>query len=171
MTDKLFNVGKVVNTHGIYGEVKVLRISDFEERFTIGEKLYMVSGNTDPELLIIDGHRTHKNFDLLHFAGYDSINDVEQFKHAYLKVSEEQLAVLAENEYYYYEIIGCDVYTDTGKHIGAIKEILSPGANDVWVIQREKEKDVLIPYIEEVVVHVDVSAKKVVIAPMEGMLE
>lgn len=58
-----------------------------------------------------------------------------------------------------------------GSYLGSIKEILSPGANDVWVVEREKGKDVLIPYIEEVVKEVDVSAEKVVIEPMEGLLD
>lgn len=171
MTEKMFNVGKVVNTHGIHGELKVLRITDFAERFAISEKLYVVTQKAELVELVIDGHRTHKNFDLLHFAGYDSLGDVEQFKHAYLKVFEAQLTVLDENEFYYYEIIDCDVYTDEGDHLGKIKEILSPGANDVWVVERKRGQDVLIPYIADVVTHIDIPAKKIVIAPMEGLLD
>lgn len=171
MAKKMFNVGKIVNTHGIRGEVKVLRISDFEERFTEGETLYAVKENEQPLPLTIDGHRIHKNYDLLHFKGYDNINDVEHFKWAYLKITEEQLTDLAEEEYYYYEIIGCAVYTSAGEHLGVIKEILSPGANDVWVVKQEKGKDILIPYIKDVVIQVDVPARKVVIEPMEGLLD
>jgi 16S rRNA processing protein RimM len=171
MTEKMFNTGKIVNTHGVRGEVKVLRISDFEERFAEGETLYAVSGGKKPFPLIIDGHRIHKGFDLLHFQGYDNINDVEQFKNAYLKITEAQLTNLAENEYYYHEIIDCDVYTGSGDYIGIIREILSPGANDVWVVEREKAKDVLIPYIKQVVTSIDIAAKKVIIAPMEGLLD
>lgn len=171
MMEKMFNVGKVVNTHGIRGEVKVLRISDFEERFTVGEQLYLVKENEQPIQLIIDGHRINKGFDLIHFKGYDNINDVEHYKGSYLKIMESQLTDLAENEFYYYEIIGCEVYTNNAEKLGEISEVLSPGANDVWVVKRPKGKDLLIPYIKDVVMDVDIAAKKVVIEPMEGLLD
>lgn len=171
MNEKMYTVGKIINTHGIRGDVKVLRISDFDERFNIGNTLYLVSDQKKIEELIIDGHRIHKGYDLIHFQGLNNINDVEHFKGSFLKITESQLTELEENEYYYHEIIGCEVYTTSGEEVGHIKEILSPGANDVWVVQRQSGKDILIPYIEDVVLEIDVEAKKVVIEPMEGLLE
>ncbi|WP_010530638.1 ribosome maturation factor RimM [Lentibacillus jeotgali] len=170
MTDML-NVGKIVNTHGIKGDVKVQRITDFEERFDIGNQLILEKENGQTLNLEIDGHRDHKGFGLLHFKSYDNINDVEQFKGRLLKIPRDQLADLAENEFYYHEIIGCAVYLTSGEKLGTIKEILAPGANDVWVTEREEGKDVLVPYIADVVKEVDVSDKKVVIEPMEGLLD
>ena len=171
MTEKMFDVGKIVNTHGVRGEVRVFRITDFEERFNIGETLYLVRDHQPVRKLIIDGYRKHKQFDLLHFEGLDNINDVEHFKGAYLKIKEDQLTELAEGEYYHYEIIGCEMYTTAGEKLGVIGDILSPGANDVWVVKREKGKDVLIPFIKDVVKEIDVSEKKVVIELMEGLLD
>ncbi len=169
---KMFNVGKVVNTHGIKGEVKVIRITDFEERFSNGSKLYWVSKDGSEKILLeVDGHRRHKNFDLVHFKGYNSINDVEKLKEGMLKISEDDLMDLEENEYYYHEIIGCTVFTMDGQELGRIKEVLAPGANDVWVVGRTGKKDVLIPYIEEVVKEVHIQDKKIVIEPMEGLLD
>ncbi|MFD1360316.1 ribosome maturation factor RimM [Lentibacillus salinarum] len=170
MTD-MYNVGKIVNTHGIKGEVKVQRITDFDDRFDNGNRL-ILQKETDQVLnLEIDGHRIHKGFDLIHFKGYDNINDVEHLKGLYLKIDEEQLTELAEHEFYFHEIIGNHVYLTNGEYIGEVKEILSPGANDVWVVQRESGPDVLVPYIEDVVKDVDVSAEKVIIEPMEGLLD
>ncbi|MBP1949101.1 ribosome maturation factor RimM [Virgibacillus litoralis] len=171
MTEKMLNVGKIINTHGIRGEVKVLRISDFDDRFEVGGTLFLVKENEAPIELEITSHRIHKGFDLLQFKGIDNIGDVEHYKGAFLKITEGQLTDLEEDEYYYHEIIGCDVYMHSGEKIGVIKEILSPGANDVWVMKQEKGKDVLIPYIEEVVKQVDVAANKVIIDPMEGLLD
>ncbi|MFD1850404.1 ribosome maturation factor RimM [Oceanobacillus bengalensis] len=171
MNKKMFNIGKIVNTHGIRGEVKVFRISDFEERFQVGETVYLEKENGENIELVIDGHRIHKGFDLIHFKGYDNINDVEKHKGTYLKITEEQLTELEEDAYYYHEIIGCNVVTTSGEVLGIIKEILSPGANDVWVIKRPKSKDLLIPYIEDVVKNIDISEKKIVIEPMEGLLD
>ncbi|PAD40041.1 ribosome maturation factor RimM [Terribacillus sp. 7520-G] len=172
MEMKMFNVGKVVNTHGIAGEVRVVRITDFDERFAPGEELYWFQDeDSKPQKLIVNTHRQHKSFDLLTFQGYTSINQVEGLKGGILKVREDQLGELEENEFYYHEIIGCTVETVEGEALGKVKEILSPGANDVWVVQRPKQKDLLVPYIEPVVKQIDVDGKRIVIEPMEGLLD
>lgn len=168
---ELFNVGKIINTHGIRGEVKVKRISDFDDRFETGNTLYVDQPDGSHRKLTISGHRIHKGFDLLCFKEIGDINEAEKYKGRTLKVSEDQLTDLPENEFYYHEIIGCDVFLIDGEKLGRIKEILSPGANDVWVVQRDRNKDVLIPYIEDVVKEVDPKEKKIVIEPMEGLLD
>lgn len=171
MSDQMYNIGKIINTHGIRGEIKVHRISDFDERFEVGETVFVAMENKAPFEVEIVGHRIHKGFDLIFFKGFETINDVEHLKDAYLKITEEQLTELEENEYYYHEIINCDVFLNTGEHVGVIKEILSPGANDVWVIKQVKGKDILIPYIDDVVKEVDIDAQKVIIEPIEGLLD
>ena len=168
-----FRVGKIVNTHGIRGEVRVISSTDFEEeRFAIGNTLYLEhSSLSELKPLTITSHRKHKNFDLLTFEGYGNVNDVEKMKGGILKVSEEQLTDLEENEFYYHEIIGCIVVTEEGKTLGKVKEILSPGANDVWVVQQiNGGKDILIPYIENVVLDVNVKEKKITIHLLEGLI-
>lgn len=173
MADQYYNVGKIVNTHGIKGEVRVIAITDFEdERFQPGSRLYFFKqDNDEPVELIVRTHRKHKQFNLLSFEDYPSINDVEQFKGGLLKVHEKDLGELDEGEFYYHEIIGSSVYTTSGLLIGEIKEILSPGANDVWVVKREGKKDALIPYIDQVVKEVNVEEKEIVIELMEGLLD
>lgn len=171
MTVKMFEVGKIVNTHGVRGEVRVVRITDFEERLAIGEKLYLVKNNESPKELTISGHRIHKQFDLLSFEGLDNINEVEGFKGAYLKIKKEQLTELQSGEYYYYEIIDCVMYTITGEKIGVIVSILSPGANDVWVVKAPNGKEHLIPFIKDVVKEINIDEKTVKIEPMEGLLD
>jgi 16S rRNA processing protein RimM len=170
--EKWFNVGKIVNTHGIKGEARVISKTDFaDERYKRGNKLSLFMPDSKaPIELIIKSHRTHKSFDLLTFEGYENINDIEKMKGGILKISEDQLGQLDEDEFYYHEIIGCTVTTLEGEEIGTIREILSPGANDVWVIKGKSGKDILIPYIEDVVKQVDVKAKSVVIDPLEGLL-
>lgn len=166
-----FNVGKIVNTHGVRGEVRVISSTDFpEERYAAGSTLYLFLGSDqEPIPLTVKTHRKHKNFDLLSFDGYENINDVEQWKNAILKIKEDQLTDLPEGEYYFYEIIGCRVITLEGEEIGTVKEILTPGANDVWVIDTDG-KDILIPYIPDIVKEVSVEEKKIIIDPMEGLL-
>ena len=168
---KYFNVGKIVNTQGIKGEIRVISSTDFpEERFRKGNILYIEVAPNDLIEVKVSSHRLHKNFHLLTFAGLNNINDVEKYKGKMLKISEDQLNDLDEGEFYYHEIIDCEVFTEDGEKLGAIKEILSPGANDVWVVRRKGEKDLLLPYIEDVVKEVDVKNKKVIVHLMEGLL-
>ncbi|BDG32857.1 ribosome maturation factor RimM [Parageobacillus thermoglucosidasius] len=171
--EKWFNVGKIVNTHGIRGEVRVISRTDFpEERYKKGNTLYIfMEKSQEPIEVIVKSHRVHKSFDLLSFEGYDNINLVEKFKGAVLKVPESQLGELNEGEYYFHEIIGCTVVTEEGETVGTVSEILTPGANDVWVVKRNNGKEALIPYIEDIVKNVDVEAKIITIRPMEGLLE
>nr|WP_249315269.1 ribosome maturation factor RimM [Bacillus sp. FJAT-49711] len=168
-----FNVGKIVNTHGIKGEVRVISKTDFpEERYSPGSLLYLfLPRSKDPIKLIVKSHRTHKNFDLLTFENYSNISDVEIWKEGILKVSEEQLNDLSEGEYYFHEIIGCTVVTVDDEEIGIVKEILTPGANDVWVVKRKDDKEFLIPYIEDVVINISKEDKRIIINPIEGLLE
>ncbi|WP_251549129.1 ribosome maturation factor RimM [Neobacillus muris] len=170
--EKWFNVGKIVNTHGVKGEVRVISKTDFpEQRYQKGNKLFLfLPKSQTPIELIVKSHRTHKNFDLLVFEGYENINEVEKFKEGILKVPESQLTDLEEDEFYFHEIIGCRVETAAGEEIGKITEILTPGANDVWVVKDLHGKEILIPYIQEVVKKVNVQDKLVIIEPMEGLL-
>lgn len=172
MTEQMFNVGKIVNTHGIKGEVKIIRITDFEERFEVGQKLiWFDKDNSSQRILTVSAHRKHKNFDMVFFEEIEGLTEAEKLKEGMLKVAETDLAELDEGEYYYHEIIGCMVYTMEDEELGKIKEILSPGANDVWVVQRFGKKDLLIPYIEEIVKKIDVDQKRITIDPMEGLLD
>lgn len=169
--DKWYNVGKIVNTHGIRGEVRIISRTDFpEERYKVGNKLHVFLNDKDPIEVVITSHRTHKNFDLVTFNGYDNVNDVEPFKGGLLKVHESQLGDLEEGEYYFHEIIGCKVVTDTGEDLGVIKEILTPGANDVWVVKGEKGKEILIPFIDEIVKEINIEEKRILIHLMEGLV-
>ncbi|MCU9612126.1 ribosome maturation factor RimM [Caldibacillus lycopersici] len=168
---RYFNVGKIVNTHGIKGEVRVISSTDFpDERYKKGSELtlFFLNGK-QPITLKVNNWRKHKNFDLLTFDGYESLNDVEAFKGGLLKVSEDQLEELDSDEFYFHEIIGCTVKNMDGETIGVIKEILTPGANDVWVVKGTDRKEYYIPYIDEIVKEINVKDKIVWIEPMEGL--
>ncbi|MCP3031171.1 ribosome maturation factor RimM [Halobacillus sp. A1] len=171
MNDPLYNVGQIINTHGIKGEVKVRRITDFDERFRPGQQLYWVSEDKPLVELVVKSHRVHKGFDLVTFENHHSINDVEGYRNGYLKVSSSVHEELDEHEFYFHEIIGSTVYLTSGEKLGVVKEILTPGANDVWVVQREGAKDLLIPYIEDVVKDIDTESKEITIDPIEGLLD
>lgn len=167
-----FNVGTIVNTHGIKGEVRVMSKTDFpDERYEVGSELaiFMPKSKT-PTFVKVISHRKHKNFDLLMFEGYPNINDVEKFRDGVIKVSEKELTELGENEFYYHEIIGCRVITETGDEIGTVSEIIETGANDVWEVTPAEGKPHYIPYIEDVVKDIDIDKQIITIELMDGLL-
>ena len=173
MTEYL-NVGKIVNTQGIRGEVRVISKTDFsEERYKKGNELFLFQENKKPISLIVKSHRKHKNFDILSFEEHPNINDVEKYRDGILKITKDQQGELEENAFYYHEIIGLEVFDEEGISLGTVKEILTPGANDVWVIGQNKkgQKDILIPYIESVVRKVDVANKRVDVEIPEGLID
>lgn len=169
-----FNVGRVVNTHGIRGEVRVISTTDFEEeRFAIGNRIAIFKKDAKkPEWVTIESKRRHKNFILLTFEGMYNINLVEQFKEGMIKVTKDQMGEneLGENEFYHFEIVDCTVFSEEGEEIGVVSEILQTGANDVWEIKAKDGKKHYIPYIEDVVKDINVDEKKITIHVMEGLL-
>ncbi|WP_135547104.1 ribosome maturation factor RimM [Paenibacillus cymbidii] len=173
MSGKLYNVGKLVNTHGVRGDVKIISQTDFPDvRFAKGSRLVLVDPSLTRQVEVtVETAREHKDMFFVHFAGIDDINLVEPYKGWLLKVKEEDLLELEEDEYYYHEIVGCDVVTEDGEKLGTITEILSPGANDVWVVERPKGKPVLLPVIDDVLISVDIAAKTVTVRLMEGLID
>ncbi|KRM68040.1 ribosome maturation factor rimM [Apilactobacillus ozensis DSM 23829 = JCM 17196] len=167
-----YNIGKIVNTQGLKGEVRVNSVTDFpEKRFKVGSTVYAFLANGQNEKLEIDGFRKHKNFILLHFKGKPSINDIEYLKPSQLKISDNELSNddLKPGEYYYHQIIGLDVYDIDKNHLGTIKDIMSLGPNDVWVVGRDNKKDLLLPKIDQVIKEVDLDNEKVIVELMEGL--
>lgn len=164
-----FNVGKIVNTHGIRGEVRVMPTTDFvKERFAAGHRLYL-DMKEEPLELTVERARQHKGFLLVKFAGYDNINDVLNFRDHELMVTEKDQQPLEDGQYYYRQIIGLTVKTLEGEELGTIKEIMAPGANDVWVVDRPDKADLLLPVIDDVVKKVDLENHQVLVELMEGL--
>ena len=165
-------VGKIVNTHSLKGEVKVISSTDFEEeRFKKGSKLLITRGNQLIREVVVQSYRNHKNFLLVKFEGIDSVEEAEKLKNLQIKIDSDEVGKLEENEFYFHEIIGCQVFDENDRNLGEIIDILTPGANDVWVIKGENGKEILIPYIEDVVKKIDITNKKVNIEVMEGLID
>lgn len=171
---KYFRIGRIVNTFGIRGEIKVIADTDFpEERFAKGEVLTILDKETAVEQVTVEQSKLSKGTYIIKFKEYNNINEVERFKTMWLAINEDQQQDLEENEYYYHEIIGLKVLTTDNRELGTIKDIMSLGSNDVWVVKRNKPKlpDALLPYIEDVVKEVHVDEGYVLVELMEGLIE
>lgn len=165
-----YKVGTIVNTQGLQGEIRVLSVTDFaDQRFMKGSTLALFDDKDRfVQEVTIASYRKHKNFDVIKFKDMYHINAIEKFKGHVLKVAEENLTDLSDGEFYYHQIIGLPVY-ENDVLIGKIKEILQPGANDVWVVKRKGKRDLLLPYIPPVVKKVDLAEQRVEVELLEGL--
>lgn len=163
----MISIGKLVGFHGVWGEVKIMSNSDFTaERFQPGQIVHIKNKE-----FTIEKYRMHKKFHLLTFEGVANISEVEALKDEdVLQDTESVELTLEEGEFHFSEIIGLSVFTDENKALGKVTDIFQTGANDVWVVS-DGQKEYMIPYIEDVVKTIDLEEGKIVITPIEGLLE
>ena len=161
-------VGVITQTHGIRGEVKVFPTTDDVTRF---KKLKEVILDTGKERLTleIEGVKFFKQYVILKFKGYDSINDIEKYKQGKLLVTRDKAVKLKKDEYFIADLIGLQVVTEDGKDFGTLKDVLLTGANDVYVVERPDASEVLLPAIKECILNVDVELGCITVHIMEGL--
>ncbi len=167
--DNYLRVGVISSTHGIKGEVKVFPTTDDPNRFKLLDQVILDTGK---ELLPleIEGVKFFKKMVILKFKGIDNINDIEKYRGKDLLVDREHAVDLEENEYFIYDIINSEVFTDEGEKLGILVEVMTTSANDVYVIKMENGKELLVPSIKDCVLNVDVENKKITVHLLNGLL-
>lgn len=167
--EDLLKVGVITTTHGVRGEVKVFPTTDDAERFLDIEYVLLDTGK-ELRRLNIKNVKFYKNLAILKFEGVDNINDIEMYKQRELWVPREEAQELDEDEYYIADLIGMDVVLEDGSHFGTLKDVMETGANDVYVVEDENGKEVLLPAIKECILDVDVEKNSMTIHLMKGLI-
>lgn len=162
-----FVIGKIVNTQGIKGEVRVLPTTDDINRFKKLKEVY-ISRRNDIKLYEIENVRFHKQFVLLKFKGIDTMNDAEILKNTEVKIPKDLAIPCEEDEYYISDLYGMTVITDEDENIGTIEDIIFTGANDVYVVKKE-DSQILIPAIKQCILNVNVLEKTMKVHLLEGL--
>lgn len=156
----MLKIGKVVNTHGIKGEVRILSDFDYKDIiFRNGSHIYI---NNDE--LIITSYRVHKCYDMVKFEGIDNINDVLKYKgfDVYIKRDDYKFPSVLDAE-----LIGANVYFKN-KNIGVLKQIQKGKLQKLMVIYNG-EKDILVPYVDEFVKKA--TANEIELTGIEGLID
>lgn len=164
----LLEVGKIVNTHGLHGEVKVVPWTDYPEVFEDIEYVY-VKRKGEYERLDVVGIKYQKGNIIVRFPQIKDINEAEKYKNQVLYAEREVLGELPEGVYYIADLIGLEVVKENGETVGIITDVLNTGSNDIYEVKREGRKNLLIPVIDEVVLNIDMENKKVTVRMMEGL--
>lgn len=166
--EDLLKVGVITTTHGVRGEVKVFPTTD-AERFMELEYVILDTVREKRELTI-QNVKFFKNLVILKFEGIDNINDIEKYKGKELWVPREEAQELDEDEYYIGDLIGMDVLLEDGTRFGSLKDVMETGANDVYVVETEEGKEVLLPAIHDCIMDVDIEKNAMTVHLMKGLL-
>lgn len=169
--EDLFQVGAITSTHGLKGEVKVFPTTDDVNRFKKCKELLMDTGKNGFLTLEVESCKFFKQFVILKFKGFDRIEDVEIYKGKNLYVSRQNAIRLKKDEYYVADLVGVTVFDEEEKEIGKLMDVMRTGANDVYVIQMNNGKELLLPAIKECILQVDVEEGKMVVHILDGLLE
>jgi 16S rRNA processing protein RimM len=159
-------VGRIGRAHGVLGEATIeVQTDDPDIRFQVGNKLTLDDGRE----LTIRSSRWHNQILLLAFDGVADRNQIEELRDQLIS-SDVDLGSLAPGEYHFQQLIGCEVFQQTGELIGIVDEILKSPGQDLLSVSREARR-VLIPMVKQIIIEIDVLAKKIIVNPPEGLLD
>ncbi len=162
-------VGVITQTHGIKGEVKVFPTTDDVNRFKKLKSVILDNGK-QRFAVELEGVKFFKQYAIIKFKGYDSINDIEKYKGAKLFVPRENAVKLKKDEYFIADLLGMQVVTETGEAFGTLEDVIQTGANDVYVVKREDGSEALLPAIKECILKIDMEQNVVTVHIMDGLL-
>lgn len=162
-------IGRVVRAHGVRGELSVAVLTDFPERFGTTEWVYL--GNEfEAEPYRLKKHRWHQKNVLLTLDEVNDRTEAEQLTGLLVQVPIEEAIPLPEGDYYLYQIMGLTVVTVQGETLGVISDILETKANDVYIVSRPDQTEVLLPAIPDVIKLVDLEKGQVIVELIDGLI-
>lgn len=150
-------LGKIVNTFGLKGEIKVYPYVDYISKV---KKVYIKNS-----LMEIERARYQKNIAIVKLKGIDTIEQAEELKNLSIEMEREDAPTLPNGTYYINDLIGFDVYTDEGKLLGKLDDIFNTGANDIYQVG-----EILLPAIKEVIKQIDTENKKITVHLIKGLV-
>lgn len=169
MSERLVPLGEIVTTHGIEGWLRLKPYNPQTATLASNQTIFLEKGaSCSPHWL--QAVKRHKKHFLLHIRGIDGIGAAEKWIGSILSVAEEALQPLGPGEYYYYQMVGLDVYDTHGEWIGIITRIWSKEGGDLYVVTGA-HKEYLIPAAKEIIEKVDLPEGKMIINPPAGLLD
>lgn len=163
-------VGQIVNTFGIKGFVKIYPYVDDITRFDDLKNVYIKSKKSNQKMEI-EEVKYQKNMVLVKFKGIETIEEAEKLRNSYIEIDRKDAIKLEEGQYFIADLLGLDVFTDTGEKLGILEDIFNAGSSDIYVVKNELGKQFLLPYIDDVVKDIDLKNEKIVVHLIEGLVD
>lgn len=166
----LITIGKVLKPHGVKGEIKIEPHTDHPDRFRKLKRIFLVSTRGEQKECRVKAVRYLDQDPLLLLEGYDAPETAKVFNGWLVQVPEEEAIPLPEGSYYWFELIGMEVWSESGEKLGTITDIFQTGSNDVYVMKAGR-REIYLPATKEVIRQVDRKTKRMIIHVLEGLLE
>lgn len=160
--------GAIVRPHGIAGEVIVDAKGDLAARFAAGTSVRLTARAGAESVREIAASRVHQDRLIVLFAGAASREDAEHLRSSIVWMDRDTIGPLEEGRWFVQDILGIDVYTDEGEHLGTVVEVIGTPSNDVYVVSKEG-KEILLPATSGVVRNVDLESGRMLVHLIEGL--
>jgi 16S rRNA processing protein RimM len=162
-------MGKVMAPHGQRGLLRIRSYAQSEASFQQAGRVFLRTPAGETQEYPVESVQPHKRILLMKLKDLDTRQEAETYRGAEIYVRKDAI-VRGEDEYFWHELLGLEVYLEDGQHLGAVFQIISTGANDVYVV-KEGQKELLIPAIYEVIKEVDIEKGRMTVSSMEGLLD
>jgi len=169
--DDLIIVARAVRPRGLKGELVAEVLTDFPERFEKVDELSGVAPTGERRQLKLENYWFQNDRIVLKFAGYDSVESARDLVGYEFGLPEAERVELSQDEFYHWELEGCSVENKLGEAIGKVREVMRTGGIELLVVENEERREVLVPMTASMVIEIDISSKKIVIDPPEGLLD
>ena len=167
----LIIVARAVRTRGLKGELVADVLTDFPERFEHVSELTGVDPSGGRKQFELESYWFQNDRMVVKFAGYDSIEAAKALVGYEFGLPESERVELAEDEFYDWELEGCLVENKLGESVGQVREVMRTGGVELLVVENEERREVFIPMVASIVVAIDISRKKILVDPPEGLLD
>lgn len=175
--EQFLRIGVITSTHGIKGEVKVFPTTDSPKRFR-EVKDVVIKTETKEIRTEVAGARFFKNLAIVQFTCFSSPEEAAKYTGAEIYIDRKDGQPLEEGEYYIADLIGCIVKDEDGNQLGAVRDVLQTGANDVYVVgcgvpdaKGMREKEILLPVIKDCIKQVDIEKGEILVHILPGLLD
>lgn len=174
ISDEFLSIGIIIGVHGLHGRLKIFVISDIKKRFETGNHVYLKSNNTYIKYKITEYIEYKKKISLLRLDGISTIDEALKLKKTPILITKDEAektrSNLDENSYYYYDVISCEVFWNDNK-FGEVVDIFEGGCGEILVIKDNHGRVFNIPFVESMVDVSSIADKRLIIHPIEGLIE
>lgn len=157
-------IGRLLRPHGVLGEIRMEVLTDFPERLRKGKTIYL---GKQHKPAVLETLRWADRALLISIEGVSDRDEAALLRGLEVAVRSDSLPRLPEDHYYHHELIGMEVVDEHGGQLGQLAQILETGANDVYIVRREVEPELLLPAIEDVILEVDVEHRRMTVRPQD----
>jgi 16S rRNA processing protein RimM len=164
-------IARITRTRGLRGEVRADLLTDFPERFSHLREVGLQLPGGERLTLQLEEHWFHQGRLILKFIGYDTIEQAQSLVGGILQISEEELVELENDEFFHFQLVGCDVFTMKGARVGRVTKVMETAGTPLLVVDDAQGSERLIPFAESICPEVDIEAKQIRIDPPDGLLD